>query len=259
MSSSPRHGPGLAETGMPQSSPPRFSSGQRILIGAGVAFASLVVLTFLSIGAVSLFVGDASDSSGDQVRAAATPTACPPGQLESAGRCSGSSRPEPTPAAPATACPAGQMRLQSTGTCIDDPAGVTANIATAEPTKPSTTAYRKLTARQWARIAKNPDAHVGEAYVVFGYVTQADAATGDDTVRANVDGVRHGGEYGYLDYDTNTMLQEGNADFTDLVEDDIFQAKVIVSGSLSYETTLGGELTAPVLLVNSIRVTGSAD
>jgi hypothetical protein len=73
-----------------------------------------------------------------------------------------------------------------------------------------------------------------------------------------VDGVRHGGEYGYLDYETNTILREGNADFSDLVADDLFQAKVIVEGSMTYETSLGGELTAPVLRVDSIKVTGTS-
>jgi hypothetical protein len=47
------------------------------------------------------------------------------------------------------------------------------------------------------------------------------------------------------------QLQQGDADFTDVVEDDVFQAKVIVTGPQSYETTLGVEITAPVLQVNS--------
>lgn len=124
-------------------------------------------------------------------------------------------------------------------------------------TKPKPVVYAKLTARQWARIAKDPDAHTGESYIVYGVVTQFDAATGTDTFRAEVDGVKHRPEYGYVDYPTNTLLTNFSGDVSDLVEDDLFTAKVLVLGSFSYDTQIGGSTTVPHLQVMSLTVTGS--
>jgi hypothetical protein len=123
--------------------------------------------------------------------------------------------------------------------------------------KPAPVVYKKLTARQWAKIAKSPDAHTGEAYIVYGHVTQFDAATGDDQFRADVDGVKHAVEYGYVDYPTNTLMTNISGDLSDLVQDDLFTAKVMVLGSFSYDTQIGGETTVPQLSVMSIKVTGS--
>lgn len=123
--------------------------------------------------------------------------------------------------------------------------------------KTSKTTYKKLTARQWAKIAKSPDDHIGEAYVVYGRVTQFDAATGEDAFRADVDGVKHKVSYGFVDYPTNTVLTNLSADVSDLVEDDLFQANVQILGSLSYDTQIGGETTVPNLSVISLKVIGS--
>ncbi|TCC40007.1 serine/threonine protein kinase [Kribbella capetownensis] len=132
-----------------------------------------------------------------------------------------------------------------------------ATVAPRTTAKPKPVVYKKLTARQWAKIAKSPDDHLGEAYVVYGVVTQFDAATGEDTFRADVDGVRHRVEYGYVDYPTNTLLTNVSGDVSDLVQDDLFQANVLVLGSFSYDTQIGGETTVPNLSVISIKVTGS--
>lgn len=51
-------------------------------------------------------------------------------------------------------------------------------------------------AREWALIAKSPDQHAGERIIVYGEVTQFDAATGTSAFRANVDGVAHPLRYG---------------------------------------------------------------
>ena len=97
----------------------------------------------------------------------------------------------------------------------------------------------------------------GEAIIIYGRVSQFDAATGTDSFRADVDGVRHRPSYGYVDYPTNTVLAGDVLALADLVEDDLFTAKVTVSGSTSYDTQIGGETTVPSLRVASITVTGS--
>lgn len=114
---------------------------------------------------------------------------------------------------------------------------------------PSSTTYAKLTARQWLKIAKDPDAYAGKTYIVHGVVTQFDAATGRSTFRANVDGVKH--ELSY-DYPTNTIMDDGGADLDDLVEDDQFTARVRVDGGHTYSTALGGITTAPRLIVHRL-------
>ena len=134
---------------------------------------------------------------------------------------------------------------------------------TSKPVAPKTTAapkpivYKKLTKREWAKIAKSPDSHAGEAYTVYGVVTQFDSATGDDQFRADVDGVKHAPSYGFVDYPTNTLMTNITGDVSELVQDDLFTAKVIVIGSFSYDTQIGGETTVPQLSIISIKVTGS--
>jgi hypothetical protein len=121
----------------------------------------------------------------------------------------------------------------------------------AEPPPP--VPHRALTAREWLLVAKSPDAHVGERITVHGHVTQFDAATGAEGFRANVDGVRHGRSY---EYETNTVLR-GKADgLRDVVQGDVFRADVTVAGTYSYQTTLGGTLTVPVLQIDAITVVG---
>jgi hypothetical protein len=122
--------------------------------------------------------------------------------------------------------------------------------------KPKPVVYSAITARQWKQIAKNPDTHIGQHVTIYGVVTQFDGATGDATFLADVDGRRHRKEYGYYGYDINTLMTGDPADLADLVEGDVFAAKVTVAGSESYDTQIGGNTTVPTLVVESIRVTG---
>jgi hypothetical protein len=69
--------------------------------------------------------------------------------------------------------------------------------------------------------------------------------------------VKHRVSYGFADYPTNTVLSGNGVDLGDLVQGDLFQADAVVTGSISYETTMGGTLTAPQLSVSKITVIGS--
>lgn len=166
-----------------------------------------------------------------------------------------------TAAATASARP---QRTVPSGTASPSPAATTASpapagtrVTTKPPVKPAKVAYAKLTERQWLKIAKVPDQYAGKGYIVYGHVTQFDSATGDDSFRADVGGVRKYPSYGYVDYDTNTMLTGDATMLSNLVEDDLFRAQVVVVGSYEYETTLGGSTTVPLLLVKSIKNLGS--
>lgn len=158
-------------------------------------------------------------------------------------------------AAPAAVASTTTTSSSSTEATEDDPETET----TLDPALTIPSSFDRVTARQWKRIARDPDGHVGEGIVVYGRVTQADASTGTTAIRADVDGVRHRGEYGYLDYDTNTILSDDTGELDDVVEDDIFRAKVVVAGSFEYETAIGGETSVPLLLIQDLRVIGSAD
>lgn len=129
-------------------------------------------------------------------------------------------------------------------------------IAPAPPAPPRQ--YAALDDRTWALIAKDPDAHVGESYLVFGEVTQFDSATGTSAFRANV-AAANVCEYGFFDGD-NTVLQAATGvDLADVVTDDVFAAQVTVMGSLSYDTSIGGSTTVPRLQVDSIEVQGTCE
>jgi hypothetical protein len=142
----------------------------------------------------------------------------------------------PTDAAPTTAAPT-----------IPAPS----HTKPAPPPKPKPVSYKTLSDRQWKLIAKDPDAYIGKTYVVYGVVTQFDAATGVDTFRADVGHKRMAYEF---DYPTNTLLSGSESQLNNLVEDDVFQARVRVLGSFSYETQIGGETTVPLLQVDAIKV-----
>lgn len=134
----------------------------------------------------------------------------------------------------------------------EEPTDEATDEATAEPTEP--TEYRAITQRQWRQIAKNPDAHVGETLIVYGQVTQFDSATGVDTFRADVGGIRDACEYDFCTYPTNTILTGDEDRLAKLVEEDQFRAKVTVLGSLDYDTQIGGETTVPSLQVDKVKV-----
>ncbi|MEH3156505.1 MAG: DUF2510 domain-containing protein [Gordonia paraffinivorans] len=114
--------------------------------------------------------------------------------------------------------------------------------------------YTELSDRQWQLIAKNPDSHLGEKVVVYGKVTQFDAATGKDQLRASVDGQPQ--EYNI--FTTNTVVKEGISGILDnVVQDDLVTIYARVDGSLSYDTTMGGSTTVPKLTAYVVDVTGS--
>lgn len=116
--------------------------------------------------------------------------------------------------------------------------------------------YKDITARDFALIAKDPDAHIGEKIVVYGVVTQFDAATGKKGFRADTDAVPHQSAY---DFDQNTAVYANDPSIlTDVVQKDFVTMWVEVAGSFSYDTQIGGSTTVPKFDVYIIKVTGSS-
>ncbi|WHU45088.1 DUF2510 domain-containing protein [Gordonia sp. L191] len=118
------------------------------------------------------------------------------------------------------------------------------------------TNYMTVSSREWQIIAKNPDSHVGELYVVYGRVVQADSGTGQSTIRINTNGE----QVEQYDYDINTVVTEGDPGrFNEIVEDDLVQMWVEVDGSTTYDTTMGGSITAPSVTAHMIERYGTGD
>lgn len=129
--------------------------------------------------------------------------------------------------------------------------GIVALLA-AVPTPQSDPAI-PISQRQWQLIAKDPDAHRGERIVVYGEVTQLDAATGQGAMRASVHGEPEAENSG-----TNTYVVADRAVLSGLVEGDTFRADATVVGAQSYDTQIGGTTTAPELEVTALRLRPSS-
>jgi hypothetical protein len=122
--------------------------------------------------------------------------------------------------------------------------------------KPVKKGYRPLSTRDFAKVAKDPDAFKGKGYTIYGEVTQFDSATGKDAFRANTGGTKVKIEYGFADYSQNTMMQGSEDMLADVVQGDVFRANITVLGSYSYDTQIGGSTTVPLFQVDSISVYG---
>jgi hypothetical protein len=130
----------------------------------------------------------------------------------------------------------------------------TAETAGTEPSKPKAARAVKVTERQWAKVLKDPDAHSGKRYIVYGQVTQFDSATGKDTFRADT---AHADTTEYGNFEgANTILTGDEEVLPDLVEGDVFRASVTVVGSYDYDTQIGGDTTVLYLAVHSLKVIG---
>ena len=132
-----------------------------------------------------------------------------------------------------------------------------------EPTEaaeaPAKSDHESLTSREFAKLVKDPDAHVGENVIVYAEVTQFDAATGDEAFRGSVTSDKQE-DTDYYWIDGENAFFEGDADLlADVVAEDVVKVWVTVGGSYSYDTQNGGSTTVPSFLVNHIDVIGSVD
>lgn len=124
--------------------------------------------------------------------------------------------------------------------------------AAAEKTKANKA--KKVTKRALAQIVRQPDSHIDENVILYGLVTQFDSATGPCTFRAELSHA----QVGKYDYEHNSMFTAGDglADceaLDDIVAEDIVQITATVTGSLSYDTTIGGSTTVPKFQVVKIK------
>jgi hypothetical protein len=102
-------------------------------------------------------------------------------------------------------------------------------------------------------MVKNPDSWAGRKIVVYGVITQFDAATGTTAFRADTGPAPVTDPY---DYHQNTFITAHDSGMVaNIVEKDIVTMFVEVKGAYTYDTQIGGSTTAPSLLVNIIETT----
>jgi hypothetical protein len=120
--------------------------------------------------------------------------------------------------------------------------------------------YTDIDDRTWQLVAKDPNAHIGEKYVIYGGVTQFDSATGTSGFRANTGGERDdSSNVSVYSYDINTIVTGDPTALKQVVENDLLKMYVKVTGAYTYDTSIGGSATAPKVSLTSFELIGHDD
>ncbi|MGV2953955.1 hypothetical protein ACNPM8_17575 [Glutamicibacter sp. AGC46] len=101
---------------------------------------------------------------------------------------------------------------------------------------------------------KQPDSHIDQNVILYGLVIQFDSATGPCTFHTELSHA----QVGKYDYEHNPMFTAGDglADCEapdGIVAEGIVQITTTVTGSLSYDTRIGGSPTVPKSRVVKIK------
>jgi hypothetical protein len=118
------------------------------------------------------------------------------------------------------------------------------------------TDFTPVDSTAWSQIAKDPDAASGQKVVVFAEVTQFDSATGTDSFRANTGARQPSAEF---ELETNAVFGGNGDSLADVTQGDVLRVYAEVSGSLEYETAIGGSTVVPSLDVVSVERVGYLD
>ncbi len=127
---------------------------------------------------------------------------------------------------------------------------------TKDPSDLDPATYQSISARDFAILVKDPDSARGRKIVIYGSVTQSDAATGNKAFRATVRGQPHADHT----YQINSVIVANDPSIiANVVEGDQVTMYVEVGGSFTYDTQVGGKMTVPLFRVNIINVTAHID
>ena len=126
-----------------------------------------------------------------------------------------------------------------------------------DPVQQDRTTYHALAPRDFALLVRDPDSHVGEKVVIYGKITQFDAATGKNEFRGDTGPLAPGeGDA----YSQNTYLVAPVAALWRMsVEKDQLRMFAEVMRSYTYDTTTNGHITAPkfaVYMVDNLTTSG---
>lgn len=232
----------------------RGESTKRSIVGgvlAGIAVLASVTTTILLVGAVTLsgdlsspdpvaeapVVGNENDEEPGPRDDPVEPTPTPedePTSEEPVTEASPSAEPDPT--------------TESAPTTESSP---TTEPAPTEVPEADLSEFEELDERSLAQIVKAPDDHIGRQVILYGTITQLDAATGPCFVRVSI---AHAPQDDWYDYDHNSVGFAGDGEsecpvLGPLVADDEVKLWVTIGGSLSYDTQIGGSATVPAYLI----------
>ena len=221
-------------------SPRKWYRKKRVIIPASLLALVPVSLLALVIIAIATSGGNGSTQAAVPARVTSSVTTTPAAQA--------------TTSAPATTAPPAPTTKAPEAPKTTAPAPAPAPKTTA----PASMQYSAISARDFKLLAKDPDAYAGKGYVVYGTVTQFDAATGNRGFLASTGPAKVAASDWYL-LEQNTALTGDAAMLAPIVEGDLFEAQVVVVGSYSYDTQIGGNTTVPEFKVITISVYGSAE
>ena len=150
----------------------------------------------------------------------------------------------------APAVPTGETSTANAAQTAESP------TPTVDPSDLDPMTYQAISPRDFAILAKDPDSARGRKIVIYGAVTQSDAAMGNKAFRATVMGRPHADHV----YQINSVVEANDPTvIANVVEGDQVTMYVKVGGTTTYYTQLGGKATVPLFLVNVITVTAHID
>ncbi|WP_052068584.1 DUF2510 domain-containing protein [Rhodococcoides fascians] len=103
--------------------------------------------------------------------------------------------------------------------------------------------YIELSERDFQLLIKDPDAAAGQKHVIYGEVTQLDAATGNQGMR--IDAMATPPTETYAIGDNAVVSVNDPTILQPIVSGDRVKLFVTVKGALSYDTQIGGSTTVP--------------
>lgn len=116
--------------------------------------------------------------------------------------------------------------------------------------------FQTITPDGWTAIVKNPIAAEGKKIIVYSDINQFDQATGEDTFLGDASALQPAEE---SEYDSNTLFRGDPKLLKELGDDDIVRVHGVVTGSYSYENTMGGGTDAVQVDVARIEKVGLYD
>jgi hypothetical protein len=149
----------------------------------------------------------------------------------------------------ATAC--GGSTNVSGGTATPPPS-TPVNPPSLSPQDLDPSTYQSLSPRDYALLVKDPNSNIGRKIVVYGVVTQFDAATGKAQLRANTGAQPDD----YLQYTIIDALDPSI--LANVVQRDAVTMWCKVKGSGTYDPIFGGRMTVPEFWVYIIKDAGKS-
>jgi hypothetical protein len=186
------------------------------------------------------------------VATSADPSAAAASAAAAAAKSSAAAAKASAAASSASAAAASASAAQASASAAAAAKAAASQAAEAARVNPAN--YAPISDRNWSIVQRDPDAHAGEKYVVYGCVTQFDANTGAGTFRANTGGAQ---QKSCWSYSVNTIVVAGSGtDVSKVAEEDLVKMYVEVVKAYTYTTTLGGSTTVPLVQVNIIQTVG---